>query len=114
VGRLVLLCVITASLGFIMLRRKWSGRPAFSNEDRDLLFNTPPAAVSTPKLCLRFAMPFLSSAASERSTGLSSLRSRDYIRGVPTALMRGDRQYHYHSSLAFGRLQRLSQASVHR
>lgn len=53
---LVLLCIITGSLGFIMLRRKMSGRPAFSNEDRTLLFNTPPAAVSTPKLCLRFGL----------------------------------------------------------
>jgi hypothetical protein len=53
---LVLLCVITGSLGFVMLRRKWSGRPAFSKKDRDLLFNTPPAAVNPPKLCLRFAM----------------------------------------------------------
>lgn len=53
---LVFLCVITGSLGFVMLRRKWNGRPAFSSEDRDLLFNTPPAALSAPKLCLRFAM----------------------------------------------------------
>jgi hypothetical protein len=53
---LVLACVVTGSLGFVTLRRKMSGRPAFSSADRTLLFNTPPAAVSTPKLCLRFGL----------------------------------------------------------
>jgi hypothetical protein len=38
-----------------MLGRKMSGRPAVSNRDRALLFNTPPAAASTARLCLRFA-----------------------------------------------------------
>jgi hypothetical protein len=52
----VLVCIITGSLGFVALRRRLSGRPAFSNEDRNLLFNTPPAAVSTPRLCLRFGL----------------------------------------------------------
>jgi hypothetical protein len=53
---LVLVCVITGGLGFVTLRRKLSGRPAFSIEDRTLLFNSPPAAVSTPTICLRFGL----------------------------------------------------------
>ena len=53
---LVYLCVIAGSLGFVMLRRRLSGRRAFSGEDRTLLFNTSPAAVSAPTLFLRFAM----------------------------------------------------------
>jgi hypothetical protein len=53
---LVLVCIITGSLGFVALRRKLTGRPAFSNEDRAMLFSTPPSAVSIPKLCLRFAL----------------------------------------------------------
>ncbi|MGE5305394.1 MAG: hypothetical protein ACM3TN_18955 [Alphaproteobacteria bacterium] len=53
---LVLVCIITGSLGFVALRRKLTGRPAFSNEDRALFFSTPPAAVSIPKLCLRFVL----------------------------------------------------------
>lgn len=53
---LVLVCIITGSLGFVALRRTLSGRPVFSNEDRTLLFNTPPAAVSIPRLCLRFGL----------------------------------------------------------
>jgi hypothetical protein len=53
---MVLVCVITGSLGLVTIRRKLSGKPAFSNNDRTLLFNTPPAAVSTPQLCLRFGL----------------------------------------------------------
>ena len=53
---LMLALLVAASLGWLMLRRKMTGRPAFSNRDRALLFNTPPAAASTPRLCLRFAV----------------------------------------------------------
>ena len=53
---LVFVCVITGALGLVMLRRKLGGRPVFSNADWNLLFNTPPAAVSIPKLCLRFGL----------------------------------------------------------
>jgi hypothetical protein len=56
---LVLVCVIAAGLGVVMLRRKMSGRPAFSNEDRILLFNTPLAAASLSRLCLRFSLAVL-------------------------------------------------------
>jgi len=52
---LMLVLLAVASLGWLALRRKMSGRPAFSKPDRALLFNTPPAAGSVPPLCLRFA-----------------------------------------------------------
>lgn len=52
---LMLVLLAAASLGWLMLRRKMSGRPVFSNRDRALLFNTPPVAPSVPRLCLRFA-----------------------------------------------------------
>jgi hypothetical protein len=53
---LVLTCVLFGSVGFVVLRRKMSGRPAFTNQDRNLLFNTPVAAESTPKFYLRFGL----------------------------------------------------------
>ena len=56
---LVLVCVIAAALGLIVLRRKLSGRPAFSNQDKILLFNTRPAAPSLLQLCFRFSLAIL-------------------------------------------------------
>jgi hypothetical protein len=53
---LMLVCLVLASLAWLTLRRKMSGRPAFSNRDRALLFSTPPAAASLPRLCLRFVL----------------------------------------------------------
>jgi hypothetical protein len=53
---LMLLCLMLGTLGWLILRRKMSGRPAFSKHDRILLFNTPPVAVSVPQLCLRFLL----------------------------------------------------------
>jgi hypothetical protein len=53
---LVLVCVVVGSLAFVTLRRKMSGRPALINQDWKLLFNNPPATLSKPKLCLRFAL----------------------------------------------------------
>ena len=53
---LMLVFLTLATLAWLGLRRKMSGRPAFSKQDRILLFNTPPAAVSAPKLCLRFLL----------------------------------------------------------
>jgi hypothetical protein len=56
---LMLACLVFGTLGWLALRRKMSGRPAFSKQDRALLFNTPPAPVSLPKLCLRFVLAVL-------------------------------------------------------
>ena len=53
---LVLMCVGVGSLAFVMLRRKMSGRPALTNQDWKALFKKPPAIVSKPKFCLRFAL----------------------------------------------------------
>jgi hypothetical protein len=50
---LILVCLILGTLGWLTLRRRMTGRAAFSNQDRRLLFNTPPATLSVPKLCLR-------------------------------------------------------------
>jgi hypothetical protein len=53
---LILICLMLATMGWLVLRRKLSGRPAFSKDDRTLLFNTPPAGVPVRQLCLRFAV----------------------------------------------------------
>jgi hypothetical protein len=53
---LVLVCVLAGSLAFVVLRRKMSGRPALINQDWKSLFKKPPATVSKPRLCLRFAL----------------------------------------------------------
>lgn len=50
----MLVWLMLGMFGWLILRRRISGRPAFSNQDRALLFNTSPAVVSLPKLCLRF------------------------------------------------------------
>ena len=50
---LMLVYLIVGTLGWLTFRRRMTGRPAFSNQDRALLFNTRPATVSVPKLCLR-------------------------------------------------------------
>lgn len=44
-----LLIVILCGIGIMVLRRKASGRPAFSNEDQELFFGRARVKTSTPK-----------------------------------------------------------------
>jgi hypothetical protein len=55
---MMLITIILGTLGFVAIRRKINGRPAFSAQDRKLLFNTP---VGRPAMhvCFRFALAML-------------------------------------------------------
>ena len=54
----MLIAIVIASVGFIMLRRKIDGRPAFTAQDRMLLFNTR-LGRPTVRNCLRVVLALL-------------------------------------------------------
>jgi hypothetical protein len=55
----MLLVVISAGIGVLVLRRKASGRPAFSHRDRQLFFGQSQAKKAPHKLLAKFTMAVL-------------------------------------------------------
>jgi hypothetical protein len=53
------LTILTVATGVLVMRRKASGRPAFSDRDRQLFFGSPEVRVSKPRLCINFGMAVL-------------------------------------------------------
>jgi hypothetical protein len=56
---LTLLTVIFGSIGLLVLRRKFSGRPAFTNQDHQLFFGRPQVRLSKARLLLNFGIAVL-------------------------------------------------------
>lgn len=53
------LTILFVASGVLVLRRRASGRPAFSDGDRQLFFGHPEVRVSMPKLCINFGVALL-------------------------------------------------------
>jgi hypothetical protein len=54
-----LLLVIFGGIGILVLRRRFSGKPAFTDRDRQLFFGHPKVARSTPRLLINFGTAVL-------------------------------------------------------
>jgi hypothetical protein len=57
---LTLLTVIFGGIGLMVLRRKFSGRPAFTNQDRQLFFGRSQVRLTRARLLLNFSIAVLS------------------------------------------------------
>ena len=50
------LTILFASIGFLVLRRKASGNPAFTDRDRQLFFGHPEVRLSKPRFYVNFGI----------------------------------------------------------
>ena len=50
------LTILSVGTGLLVLRRKASGRPAFTNDDRQLFFGPPDVTVSKPRFYINFGI----------------------------------------------------------